>query len=194
MPRIIQGEMNRMNIYLILRFFLPRLKPGNIIEFGSYRGGSAIFMASVCQELLPDCIIYALDTYTGMPKTDSEIDAHGEGDFADVDYSEMVAYAKSLGLNNLRFIPGLFDATAPAVLAQAGPIALAHIDCDSKSAARYAYDAVSPAMVEGGYIVFDDATVSSCIGATEAVEEIIQQDRAFSEQIWPHYVFRRNLG
>ncbi len=48
-------------------------------------------------------------------------------------------------------------------------------------------------MVQGGYIIFDDANVSSCIGATEAVEEIIQRDCMYSEQIWPHYVFRHNL-
>jgi hypothetical protein len=46
-------------------------------------------------------------------------------------------------------------------------------------------------MVDGGYVVFDDATVSSCIGATEAVEDLLIRDGSMnSEQIWPHYVFR----
>jgi hypothetical protein len=46
-------------------------------------------------------------------------------------------------------------------------------------------------MVEGGYFVFDDATVSSCIGATEVVEDLlIRRDGLNSEQIWPHFVFR----
>ena len=43
----------------------------------------------------------------------------------------------------------------------------------------------------GGYVVFDDATVSSCIGATEAVEDLlIRRDGLNSEQIYPHFVFR----
>ncbi len=46
-------------------------------------------------------------------------------------------------------------------------------------------------MVEGGYIVFDDATLSSCLGATEVVEDlVIRRDGLNSEQIFPHFVFR----
>jgi hypothetical protein len=49
-------------------------------------------------------------------------------------------------------------------------------------------------MVPGGYLVFDDATVSSCLGATEAVEQIlIRRDGLSSEQIFPHFVFRSGL-
>jgi hypothetical protein len=46
-------------------------------------------------------------------------------------------------------------------------------------------------MVKGGYVVFDDATVSSCMGATEIVEDLlIRRDGLNSEQIWPDFVFR----
>jgi hypothetical protein len=46
-------------------------------------------------------------------------------------------------------------------------------------------------MIPGGYLVFDDATVSSCLGATEAVEDLlIRRDGLNSEQIFPHFVFR----
>jgi hypothetical protein len=46
-------------------------------------------------------------------------------------------------------------------------------------------------MVPGGYMVFDDATYSSCLGATEAVETLaIRRDGLNSEQIYPHFVFR----
>ena len=49
-------------------------------------------------------------------------------------------------------------------------------------------------MVPGGYLVFDDATVSSCIGATEAVESlVVRRDGLNSEQIFPHFVFRAGL-
>src|ERR1700747_1420599 len=49
--RTIQDEVRRMNIFLILKYYLTDLPPGNIIEFGSYRGGSCIFMAAVCAAL-----------------------------------------------------------------------------------------------------------------------------------------------
>lgn len=194
-PRIIQAEMNRMNVFLILRFFLADLPAGDVVEFGSYRGGSAIFIASVLREIHPNARVYALDTYEGIPQADKSVDAHNAGDFGSVDYDEMVACAAAQGLDNLHFVRGRFEDTWPRLQKDAGrPVALAHIDCDVKSAVRYAFDAVRPSMVPGGYIVFDDATVSSCIGATEAVEEVIQERHIFSEQIWPHYVFRHGLG
>jgi len=68
---------------------------------------------------------------------------------------------------------------------------LVHIDCDLRDSVGYAYNASRPFMVPCGYIVFDDATTSTCLGATEIVEELaIRRDGLFSEQIWPHYVFR----
>lgn len=37
--RIIMSEQNRMNIFLLMRFFLSKLPFGHIVEYGSYRGG-----------------------------------------------------------------------------------------------------------------------------------------------------------
>jgi hypothetical protein len=44
-------------------------------------------------------------------------------------------------------------------------------------------------MTEGWYLAFDDADVSSCIGATQAAERLIMTRRIHSEQVWPHWVF-----
>ena len=77
------------------------------------------------------------------------------------------------------------------MLRQAGTIALAHIDCDIYESVSYAYETCKPHIVENGYIVFDDSTTSSCLGATEAVEKlVIARDGLLSEQIYPHHVFR----
>jgi len=189
--RTIMSEENRLNIFLLLRFFLAALPAGHIIEFGSYRGGSAIFMAYLAQRLYPGTRVYALDSFEGMPATDKRVDAHNAGDFGDVDLAALQAHVEKLGLDNLVLVKGLFENTSADVLGEAGAIRLAHIDCDIAPAVRHAYESVRPAMVEGGYLVFDDATVSSCIGATEVVEDLlIRRDGLNSEQIWPHFVFR----
>lgn len=189
--RTIMMEFNRMNIYLIMRFFLQSLARGHIIEFGSYLGGNAIFMAHVAKKLYPGMKVFALDTFEGMPATDKNVDAHNKGDFSGVDLEELRAYAAKIGLDNLEFVKGYFEDTTPGVLQKAGKVALAHIDCDILPSVRYSYEAVKGSMVDGGYIVLDDATMSSCIGATEAVEDLlIRRDGLNSEQIFPHYVFR----
>ena len=193
--RTVVSEDNRINLYLILRFFLGRIASGHIVEFGSYKGGNAIFMAYVADKLYPGMQVYSLDTFTGMPITDSAIDAHREGDFQDVDLDDLRTFAQVNGLKNLEFAQGLFQDTAPSILGQAQRISLAHIDCDIYSSVAYSYEAVKDYMVPGGYLVFDDATVSSCLGATEAVEQIlIRRDGLNSEQIFPHFVFRAGLN
>lgn len=189
--RTIMAETNRMNIYLILRFFLAHVPRGSIVEFGSYKGGNAIFMSYVADRLLPGTKVFALDTFEGMPPTNKDVDAHNQGDFAGVDLDELRDHAAKLGLRNLEFVKGFFEQTAPDVLRRAGPVSLAHIDCDIQPSVEYSYEAIKPSMVEGGYVVFDDATFSSCIGATEVVEDLlVRRDGLNSEQIFPHFVFR----
>ena len=40
--RTIMSEDNRMNIYLLLKFFLNKIPFGHIIEYDTFRGGNAI--------------------------------------------------------------------------------------------------------------------------------------------------------
>lgn len=189
--RSVVSEDNRINLFLICRFFLPQVPRGQIVEFGSYKGGNALFMAAVAAEVCPGVRVYALDTYAGIPEADPTIDAHSAGDFHDVDLDELRRFAHDSGVANVEFVQGRFEDTAPTLLAAAGPVALAHIDSDTFGSVAYAYDAVRRYMVPGGYLVFDDATVSSCLGATEAVESLlIRRDGLHAEQIWPHFVFR----
>ena len=133
--RTIQATDCRMNLFLLLKYFFPPLLEqsgkGSIVEFGSYRGGSSIFLAAVCERLKLDVRVFGLDTFEGMPPTDKSIDAHYAGNFSDVDLSELRAHVERCGLaHRLEFIQGLFQNTAPRVLESAGPVLLAHIDCD----------------------------------------------------------------
>jgi predicted O-methyltransferase YrrM len=158
------------NLFLLITQYLPALPPGNIIEFGTYRGGTAFFMGALAAKFLPETLVYALDSFAGMPPVDPAIDVHRQGDFQ-TDFAEVVYNRDRFGLRNVKLIRGLFMETASQVLAEASHIRLAHIDCDIYDAVRYSYEVCKPFMVPGGYIVFDDSTTSSCPGATEAVEE-----------------------
>jgi len=189
--RTIMSEENRMNIFLLMRFFLQALPFGHIVEYGTYRGGMAIFMAYVAKRLYPGMKVYALDSFTGMPPTDKNIDAHDEGHFSDTDIASLQTRIDELKLDNIVLVKGLFEDTNADVMTEAGQIALAHIDCDIATAVKFVYEGVKSFMVDGGYVAFDDATVSSCLGATEVVEDIlIRRDGLNCEQIWPHFVFR----
>jgi hypothetical protein len=126
-----------------------------------------------------------------MPVSDKIIDAHSFGDFKETDLENLKAYTTKCGLNNLHWIRGLFEDTCEGVLEKSRKMVIAHIDCDIRSAVQFAYNIVKKQMVNGGYIVFDDATTSSCLGATEVVEnDVIRRDQLNCEQIFPHFVFR----
>lgn len=182
----------RLNLYLVMTRFLPKLRSRHIVEFGSYKGGNALFMGLVMRAIDPEARIYAFDTYGGMPETDRRIDAHGAGDFADTSLDDLQTQLGQLNLSTVIPVKGLFQDTF-ASLAAKQEFGLAYLDADIYSAIKFAQDAVWDRMAPGGYLVYDDADVSSCIGATQAVEELIMERRIHSEQIWPHFVFRAGL-
>jgi len=189
--RTVVSEWNRMNIYLILRYGFEGLAPGHILEFGAYKGGNAIFMAEVCKVLHPGMRVYAFDTFAGMPPVDITRDAHRSGDFADTGYEELQDVIAKLGLGNLELVRGTFEETSAAALSKICSVRFVHVDCDIYSAVAHSYGVTGPYLVEGGYWVFDDALYSSCIGAMEAIEEVVvQRDGRFAEQSWPHLVYR----
>ena len=191
-PRTIVNILNLMNIFTIIKLNLSHSSAtGHIVEFGSLRGGSAIFMAIIAKELLPGSMITSFDTFKGFPKTNPEVDAYRQGSFENVDVNELRTYAAALDLNNLTFIEGAFEDTIPQALKELGQIALAHIDCDVYDSVAYTYKEIKPYLINGGYLIYDDPLVPTCIGAFEAIEEfLIRKDGLHAEQIFPHLVFR----
>lgn len=181
-----------MNLYLLLRFGLPALDAGDIVEFGSYKGGSAIFMGSILRALSSTAKVFALDTYEGMPDTDAVRDLHRKGDFMDtnIDDFRRVIDANDLGAWVVP-VKGVFTDTFPGLVASGRRIALAHIDCDIYEGVKYGIEASRPHMVQDGYFVFDDPLHGSCLGAMQAIEEtLLHEDRLFAEQMYPHPVYR----
>ena len=162
--RSVVPDVKLMNIFVLFKLFLPKIARGHIAEFGSFKGGSALFMAFLAQRYLGNMRVYAFDTYEGMPPVDPHVDAHMTGDFAQTSAEEIRQVAATAGLHNLICVKGRFEDTALPTLREAGSLALVHIDCDIYSAVAYAYDAVKEFMVPGGYIVLDDPLESACLG------------------------------
>ncbi|MEM7197073.1 MAG: TylF/MycF/NovP-related O-methyltransferase [Pseudomonadota bacterium] len=168
---ILEG-VRLVNIFLQIVFGVQDIPCGNMVEFGSYKGGGAVFMAILCRELYPDAYVVALDTFSGMPGTDPKQDYHKAGDFADSDLQKLQQRITDLNLQNLHVGEGLFHETFPKFFnGSTDKIALAHIDCDIYDSVYTACELAYPHMVEGGLYIFDDALYPTCIGAQRAVEE-----------------------
>ena len=186
--RSMLNELRRINLYLIVRFFMAELTSRDIAELGVYRGGSCFFLATLLNELYPGAKVFALDTFEGMPETKPGLDLHVSGDFSDVSLVEIQKSAAERGIRNIEYIKGDVRDTLRTFSA---PLGLAHIDLDIYEPIVIAQDAMWKRLVPGGYLVYDDATVSSCLGATRAVEDFVMAYSVHSDQIYPHYVFRK---
>lgn len=187
--RSVVDYRRRMNIFLLIRFYLSALPSRNIIELGTWKGGNLLFMASVLRSIDPSAVVYGLDTFAGMPDTDHAVDLHRKGDFADTSMEEIQSVARDAGLNNIVLIKGDIRETLPNLRGDVS-FGLAHIDLDIYDPIRFAQtELIAHLLVPGAYLVYDDALVSSCPGATMAVEELIRAGKS-SEQIYPHFVFR----
>lgn len=175
------------NLFWIIKEEFPTLASQNVVEFGSYRGGSALFMGYLLKELHPGARLYALDTFEGLPPT-TDHDEHFQGDFSDADLD---GFRSRIERNNLpiTIIPGLCQATFPQLAEQR--FGIAHIDVDIYEAVAWASNAAWDQLTPGGYLAFDDVDAPRCLGATRALEEFSWSRRIHAEQAWPHWVYRK---
>lgn len=179
-----------MNFFLLLKYSIKEM-PGDIIEFGSYRCGTAVFLAYVARALGIKAKIYALDTFEGIPHADVHIDFHVCGDFKDTSFDIVNEMIQALHLDNLILVKGRFQDSFPQICSALQPLSLVHVDGVTYSSVKYAINAALPHMhPQGGYLVIDDALCSSCIGALQAVEEMVQEHDLNAEQSCPHFVYR----
>jgi hypothetical protein len=180
------------NLYLILRYGMADARHRDIIEFGSFRGGSAVFLATMLRELALPYKVYALDTFSGMPKTNAMMDLHNEGDFRECDHDGLLEFIERNRLSAyVETVKGRFDQTLPRLIAQGHRFGLAHCDCDVYDAVKYVCANAPDYMADGGYIAFDDPLHGSCLGAFTAVEEeFIQRRSLLAEQAFPHLIYR----
>lgn len=188
--RSLVTEPKLMNLYLIIRDHLRDLPNQNVVEFGSYRGGSVLFMATLLKGWFPHARIFSLDTFEGMPETSPDHDRHKAGDFANADLDGFKARAEELVLDNIVYVKGRIEHTFPE-LAKSLKFGLAHIDVDIYSAVKFAQDAAWPTLVPGGYLIYDDPNHWACHGAAEAAVELMTERGVKTEQVDPHWVIRK---
>jgi hypothetical protein len=183
-------EISLMNIFLIMKYGLPE-RSGDMIEFGCYQGGSAIFMASVAKKLGITGTIYTLDTFTGLPKTDLVLDFLTTNHFKNTSFESFLKRISQLDLPNLVPIKGLFQETASDLLKRTQRILLSYLDCKTYESTRYALSTILPHLhPEGGYLLLHDPIHGDGLGPLQAMEEMIEAHQLHAEQAYPHMVYR----
>lgn len=148
--------------------------PGDVVECGVYRGGSAAVLAERLLRRSPGRRMYLFDVFTGMPEPGPE-DPPDAWDHVGRYESSPEAVRDTFRLAGLdparvHIEPGLYERTV-ARFDPPAAVSLLHLDCDWYEPVLLClgrfYDAVSP----GGAVVFDDFGYWS--GCRKAAEEFL---------------------
>jgi predicted O-methyltransferase YrrM len=147
--------------------------PGDIVECGVARGGSAAMMALTMRNEIRR--LWLFDTFEGLPAPSDEDPDHEIGRLYTGAYraslEEVQSSFRKIGIDGrATWVPGLFQDTLPRC--EIRSIALLHVDGDwhdsVSTALNNLYDRVSP----GGVIQFDD--YGHWAGARRAVDEFMK--------------------
>jgi len=188
----LMSEVKMANLFLVVKYALRGVEPLNIIEFGSYRGGGAVFFAALLEVLGRKGVVHALDTFGGMPATNPDMDLHGKGDFNDCDLPGLKDFLAAEGLaQRVVLQEGLFTDTLPGIEASGTRFALMHCDCDIYEGVLLSCERHVNFMLPEAFLVFDDPLHGSCLGAFAAIEEVLISAMGLrAEQVFPHLVYR----
>lgn len=115
---------------------------GLVLEFGVYHGRSLRLLARRGRA------VHGFDSFEGLPEAWSE--AEGAGAYSTGGRRPRVDAHVQLHAGWFR------DTLPPFLAAHAGPVRLAHIDCDLYSSTRDVLTTLAPRLVAGSVLVFDD--------------------------------------
>lgn len=150
------------------------LVKGDVAEVGSYKGGSARFLAVAAAQLGWSPSLHVMDTFTGHPAAAdySRESAHVPGLFGDTDVKQVIAYLADLP--NVKVQQGRFANTCHLI--EDRRFALVHIDVDIYSSAAECLRFFWPRLLPGGTMVVDDYGFMTCQGLKAAVDEFLAGD------------------
>jgi len=149
--------------------------PGDLIEAGVWRGGTAVFMRAVLAAYSdPKRRVWVADSFAGFPPRDPDrYPDESPTDFGQ--FPELVVDLETVRANfakyslldeRVRFLVGWFEETLP--LAETGPLSVVRLDCDYYASTLVALEALYPRLSAGGYLIVDDYfCIESCRRAVD---------------------------
>jgi O-methyltransferase len=147
---------------------------GDILEVGTWRGGTGALMGRRAKDLHLPLEIFCCDTFTGVVKTGAEDSHYAGGEHADTAAPVVEALLARVGADNVRILQGIFpEDTGERV--EGRTFRLVHIDVDAYRSARDVLAWAWPRLATGGVVVFDDFGFPSTRGIAQLVSE--EQDR-----------------
>jgi O-methyltransferase len=161
--------VSRDRCYLLASTLRQALNlPGEIVECGVFRGGTALLEAlTIASSPHAPRPLHLFDSFAGMPDMTEGIDRFNPGDFGETSAEAVSALLEPYPFVRIHagFIPETFEGLA------LDRVAWAHIDVDLYQSVRDCIEFLYPRMAPGGFMIFDDYGFPSCPSARRAVDE-----------------------
>lgn len=186
-PYTLLSQERLFSLYALAKQICIDDIPGNFVECGTYRGGTAAMLATLVRRYsLRPRNVYAFDTFEGMPEP-TEFDRHqgipanetdwGEGTLKAPIDEYLAVVCQALNVEDLVVaIPGLFAETLPENQAKIGAIALLHADGDWYESTMDIFNNLYDSVVAEGFIQIDD--YGHWEGCRQAIREIDRRRNA----------------
>lgn len=180
------GRARLDNVQELVCDVLARSVPGDLVETGVWRGGTAIFMRAIlAAHGCLDRRVWACDSFEGLPPPDSvTYPKDASMVITDRDQHRMVSEGLAVPLekvkenflrydlldDQVRFVEGWFSESLP--VAPIDRIAVLRLDGDYYESTMDALVNLEPKVSPGGYVIVDD------YGALEACRAAVDDYRA----------------
>jgi hypothetical protein len=159
------GLVRLANVRELTQAALADGVPGDLVETGVWRGGTAIYMRAILAAAGDTArTVVACDSFEGLPEADAErfpMDAplrlHEHPQLA-VGLDRVEANFARYGLldDQVRFVPGWFRDTLPKLAGELGAIAVLRLDGDMYESTIDALTHLEPLVSPGGFVIVDD--------------------------------------
>ena len=169
------GLQRLNNIQFCIEQIIANEVKGDLIETGVWRGGAVIFMRAVLKNYgVTDRIVWAADSFEGLPKPDETKYVNDKGDphhlftILKVSLEEVKYNFKKYDLldEQVKFLKGWFKDSLPN--APIEKLALLRLDGDMYESTMDALVHLYPKLSTDGYIIIDDFhSVKGCKLAVE---------------------------
>jgi hypothetical protein len=173
-PYTMSGPARLRGLHDAVMSVCARGIPGDVVECGAARGGSAALLALAVREYGSPRRVWVFDTFAGIPPPtaadpDEAVARLYTGSFKGELPQVQRLFERLQIADRTTFVKGLFQDTVPS--AAVGAIAVLHLDGDwyesVKVCLEHLYDRVSP----GGIVQIDD--YGHWEGARKAVDEFL---------------------
>lgn len=144
--------------------------PGDFVECGVYRGGSAGVLAYETIDSKIARRLWLYDAFAGMPaasELDDKYSVSIQGQFIGSEaQTRRIMQRLNIPEENFEIVVGWFEDTLPK--AEKCPIALLHIDCDFYDPVKLSLETFYQYVQPGGYVVINDyGAFQGCRVATD---------------------------